>query len=487
MSLTSRILTGFVLLALAGLYFLLNPILDRVERQYLEAAEEPMVDAAELLAGIVSRELETSGRLPDSLGPGIESAARRELDVAIYGLRKESISMDAYITDDRGIVIFDSGQPTRVGADLSFFNDVRLTLAGEYGARSTREDESDSGSSVMYVGAPLIVHGQIVGVLSVYKPQRSLRGFVAETRREILTLGLAGIAAFLLFGFLLSRWVTEPLARLTRYAEAVTRGEHPPPPKMPGRQLRILGESLERMRDALEDRNYVASYVQTLSHEMKTPVAAIRGACELLQESSLPPDRRRQFLANIETESTRLQNLIEQLLALSSLETRRRLENPRVVDVAEVVRRVVDEVRSRGASVNLTAKTPLPALGDEFLLETAVRNLVQNALDFSPKTEPIDVEARADGGEIVITVRDKGPGIPDYALSRVFDRFYSLPRPDSGRKSSGLGLCFVRQTALLHDGSAHLENASGGGAVATLRLPASSYSSPGGVSSPSIS
>src|SRR5690606_3897783 len=98
----------------------------------------------------------------------------------------------------------------------------------------------------------------------------------------------------------------------------------------------------------------------------KTPVAAIRGACELLQESSLPPDRRRQFLANIETESTRLQNLIEQLLALSSLETRRRLENPRVVDVAEVVRRVVDEVRSRGASVNLTAKTPLPALGDEF-------------------------------------------------------------------------------------------------------------------------
>ena len=471
MSLTARILTGFVVLALAGFFLLFRPVMDRVERQYLEAAEEPMIDAAEMLAGIVSHELETTGHLPASLAPGLDSAEDRTLDATIYTFHKHHVAMDAYITDARGVVTFDSGHPERVGADLSIFNDVSRTLHGDYGARSTRENESDDNSSVMYVGAPLVVHGAIVGVLSVYKPQRSMRAFIAETRRRLLVLALGSIAVFLFVGFLLSRWVTHPLVVLTRHAEAVSRGERPPPPRLPGRQLRVLGDSLERMRDALEDRNYVSSYVQTLSHEMKAPVAAIRSGAELLEED-LPPNRRQQFLANIGTESVRLQNLIEQLLALSSLESRKRLENPHPVDLTALAARISDELRSRGANIILKTAPAAVVEGDEFLLATALRNLVQNAVDFSPPGGEIHVHVETTADHATVRVCDSGPGLPDYAVERVFDRFYSLPRPATGRKSSGLGLCFVREAAALHGGRATLANRPGQpGAEARLDLP----------------
>lgn len=476
MSITARILTGFVLLALAGIYFLLNPIFDRVERQYLEAAEEPMVDAAEVLAAFVSHEIETTGELPASLVAGMASAQRRELNAQIYNLLKERVLMDIYITDGRGVVVFDSRDPTRVGQDFSIFNDVRLTLLGSYGARSSRENEDDLNSSIMYVGAPLLVGGRIMGVLTVYKPQRSLRDFISETKNEILALGLIAIVIFVLIGVFFSMWVVDPLAKLTRHAEAVTRGDRPSPPRMPGRHLRVLAESIDRMRDALEGRKYVESYVQTFSHEMKAPVAAIRGASELLDEPDLPTEQRDRFVANIRSEARRLQTLIERLLALASIESRRRLDNPQPVDVAAVVRRVVEQARSRtldaGLTIDLTTGDGCELRGDEFLLEAATGNLVQNSLDFSPSGGRVKVDVRREAGSVVITVEDEGPGLPDYAQSKVFDRFYSLPRPGTGRKSSGLGLCFVREAVELHGGTADLRNREPGpGAVAHVVLP----------------
>lgn len=112
-----------------------------------------------------------------------------------------------------------------------------------------------------------------------------------------------------------------------------------------------------------------------------------------------------------------------------------------------------------------------PLRGDAYLLRQALANLLDNAIAFAPAGSTIELGARIADGHLELTVRDRGPGIPDYALARVFDRFYSLPRPSSGRKSSGLGLPFVREVARLHGGTAQLTNRDGGGAEATLRLP----------------
>ena len=179
--------------------------------------------------------------------------------------------------------------------------------------------------------------------------------------------------------------------------------------------------------------------------------------------------RARDSSANIQTETVRLQNIIDRLLALSAIEARKTLDvaapgRPGETGAPRVRRSPAggrDRKAARDLSLRLDDKPVVQ--GEEFLLEMAVANLLQNAIDFSP--------ARNDG-TITVTLTEtadwrarpgcrsttSGAGVPNYARDRVFDRFYSLQHPDTGRKSSGLGLCFVREAAELHGGSAKLED-----------------------------
>ncbi|MGD9278365.1 MAG: ATP-binding protein, partial [Desulfobacterales bacterium] len=108
--------------------------------------------------------------------------------------------------------------------------------------------------------------------------------------------------------------------------------------------------------------------------------------------------------------------------------------------------------------------------GDSFLLHQAMANLIQNAMDFSPDHSQIHLTAQSDGKRVTFTVDDNGPGIPDYAKDKIFDRFFSLKRPDSEKKSTGLGLNFVKEVAILHNGEVTLENLPEKGARSTLIL-----------------
>jgi two-component system, OmpR family, sensor histidine kinase CreC len=112
--------------------------------------------------------------------------------------------------------------------------------------------------------------------------------------------------------------------------------------------------------------------------------------------------------------------------------------------------------------------------GERVLLREALVNLLQNALDFAPAGSKVSLAATRADGRVVFTVEDAGPGVPDYALPRVFERFYSLPRPGTARKSTGLGLALVREIAHLHGGEATLANRPEGGARAELWVPAES-------------
>ena len=125
---------------------------------------------------------------------------------------------------------------------------------------------------------------------------------------------------------------------------------------------------------------------------------------------------------------------------------------------------------ARRIDVQLVDGDELAVLGDVFLLRRAVGNLLDNALDFAPSGSRVTVSAQARGKYVDVVVQDQGPGIPDYAGDKVFEKFYSLARPQTQRKSTGLGLPFVKEIALLHDGSASLRNAPEGGARAVLTL-----------------
>ena len=479
MSTTTRILLCFLLLITGAFYFLLDKLTDRVERQYLEAAEEPMVDIARILAAWLEQSSSEAGLDCRPLEDALRAVHERPFEARIYNLLKTQVDMHAYVTDADGIVLFDSNGGAAEGADYRHFNDVSRTLDGRYGARSTRTDEEDPLTSIMFVGAPIVVDERIIGMVSISKPQASMFTFIEETQQRIRFYGWSILLVTMFAAVLVSHLFSSPIRKLTAFARAVRRGDRVKLPRLASTDVRTLGHALDEMRDALEDRKYVETYVQTLTHEMKSPVSAILGAAELLQDPAMPVSIRERFLGNIQGETQRLLRIIDQLLALSAVETQKALANPTTIALPELVDRVCIAHREACAPQRLqletrrTASIP-PIQGDPFLLEIAVGNLLQNAIDFSPPAGRIRVclDHRPEQDSIELRIEDEGPGIPHYAAERVFERFYSLPHPKTGRKSTGLGLCFVREAAELHAGKVTLATrADGKGAIAALTLP----------------
>ena len=214
--------------------------------------------------------------------------------------------------------------------------------------------------------------------------------------------------------------------------------------------------------------------MHALPHEMTGPWAATRGSAELL-ESPLPEPDRARFAASIRAQSERLAQMIDKLLALAAVEHRQRIEQPESVALEPLAREVIESCEARlvqrPVQLELRVDRATSVNGDPFLLRQALANLVDNAVDFAPPGSMVEVRLDRADGHAVVEVADRGPGVPDYALPRVFERFYSLPRPGGGSRSSGLGLCFVAEVAALHGGRAGLTNRQGGGATARLVLP----------------
>lgn len=465
-------LVYFLFVGLSG-YFLLNTVREQIRPVVRQSSEETLVDTANLLAEILHDDVK-AGTLGQSRLPQVlESYGQRRPGADIWGLAKNQVSHRIYVTDAKGIVLLDSSGQA-LGKDYSRWNDVYLTLRGQYGARSTRSDPDDESTSVMHVAAPIMDNGQVIGVVTVAKPNSSLQPYIDRSEQRLLTLGLGLIVLGLLVGAALSWWLARSLRRLTRYAQAVSEGERAALPHYKGGELRQLATAVERMRTQLEGKAYVERYVHTLTHELKSPLAAIRGASELLQ-GPMPDEQRARFASNIERESERLQQMIERLLNLARVEQMQALEDEQQVPLAALVDELLHGYAARidnaGLQIRQQVTGEVLLLCDPFLLRQALANLVDNALDFTPAGGTLSFELVHDGDRVALSLFNQGEAIPDYAIERVSERFYSLPRPGTGRKSTGLGLNFVEEVMQLHGGALAVDNVEGGVRV-RLWLPA---------------
>ncbi|MES2661557.1 MAG: two-component system sensor histidine kinase CreC [Verrucomicrobiota bacterium] len=459
-----------------GFYQLARHFLAEVEPQTFQATEEVMVDVANVLAESVADDVRENHFNSAELREAFEGAHRRELRARIFEHTKLKVGIHVYLTDAKGIVIFDSDGGRREGQDFAEKLDVARTLSGIYGARSSRDFEADSTTSVFYVSAPVGDPEKPDGVLTVFKPQADVLPLVRERRRIIyFACGLIGGGILFLIGAVFL-WLFHPIGKITDYARAIERGERPPKPKIGiGREVNTLAHALDSMRDALEGRRYAERYIQTLTHEMKSPLAAIRGAAELLDEE-MPVQDRKRFLENIRAETARSERLINRLLELSAIEGRASLETADEIDFHSIVAHAIDQARPLAdvAGVRLEEmpeSSPVLLRGDAFILRAAVTNLLENAIDFSPPGSTVGITLEAGGGNVILSIRDHGPGVPDYAKEKIFERFYSLRHHTSKRKGTGLGLTLVKETAELHGGTISLEPAEGGGTLARLVLP----------------
>ena len=476
MRLGLRLFLGFFLIVGLAAFFVMRVFVNEVKPGVRQAMESTLVDAANVLAVMAADDLK-SGHIADGkFMRDLTVAQRRELRATIWQFPKQRIDYRITITDARGIVVYDS-EGRDIGRDNSRWNDVYRTLRGQYGARSSPLVAGDEKNTVMHVAAPIRDGEQLIGVLTLSQPNASIDPFIAASQSSIMRQGAWLIGLSALIGLLMTWWLMRGINRLNRYAQAVSAGERVPP--LPSRRDEIgdLGGAVETMRRKLEGKAYVEQYVQSLTHEMKSPLAAIRGAAELLQES-LPEEDRKRFAHNIQTQEQRLTETIDKLLALAEVEQHGWLQKLEPVNVASLLTESGEDVSAKLAASGLALSVDVDdqqatVQGDPYLLRQAVSNLLDNAIAFSPAGGTISLSSRTVDRHIEIQVADEGPGVPDYARDRVFERFYSLARPSTGLRSSGLGLPFVREVARLHGGGAELKSLEGSGALATLRLPRS--------------
>ncbi|MEO7241270.1 MAG: two-component system sensor histidine kinase CreC [Variovorax sp.] len=476
----SRIFLGLLLIYAVGMAFLLYRVRDDIDPRYREAAEESMVDTAQLMASLIEQNVIAGAINTTSLEPLFRSLQARQLSAQIYNLHKTRVELRAYVTDRSGRLLFDS-TAANVGADFSQRLDVGRTLQGFYGARTTRDVANDPLTSVMYVAAPIRWNDQIVGVVSVGKPVHSFGQFIDDARTRTLWLGIGSALAVLLLAIMVSVWLVRPFGLVSDYWSWARNQRRLRLGAMARRGVYTLRRGIGELRETLAGRNLVSDYVQTFTHEVKGPLSAIRGAAELLEEASMPQHDRVRFLGNITRETQRIQEIVDRMMELTALETRRVLERTERVALAPLLADVAASAEPAAARREVQVVVDIDAQatveGDPFLLRRAVSNLLDNAIDFAPRTSEVLLGLDVDARQARIIVRDHGQGIPAYAQGKVFQKFYSLARPHSRKRSTGLGLAFVKEIAALHGGRIELENAPGGGALATLTLPVLARSS----------
>lgn len=479
-----RIFIAYFLITAGVGYYLFASFSEELKPRVLQSVEELLVDTANLMAEVITEKMLVEQQLAGNSVPQpnlnaldlqtvFERFNQRMLNASIYNYQKTRTSLRLYVTDQSGVVVFDSLNRD-IGADFSQWNDVWLTLQGSYGARATRTDPDDEATSVMYVAAPIVFKGDIIGVVTVSQANSDIQPFLRESYQDMLAKSfvLAGVA--LILGVLMVLLFMRSVKQLVSYVEQLSMGKRAAKPNILQGELAGLATAVERMRVKLDGRQYAEHYVQTLTHEIKSPLTAIRGAAELLEED-MPEAARQKFMHNIRQETQRIQSLVNRMLDLSSLETMSALEGLDKVDLVALLGAVVQSFAAQCEQKQITVNLDLPedaiVDGDAFLLRQACANLLANAIDFSHERSAIDINISAVEKDYCIHIRDYGVGIPDYAVDKVFDRFYSLSRPKQTEKSSGLGLSIVREVAALHGGKIDIVNAEPEGCEARFCLP----------------
>lgn len=453
MSLRRRLFLTLCIIVLIGFFSIARWIRGELRNSYAQVVEEILVDYAHL----VSAHIENNRMSPQSFASLKEMFAKSKthnLNAKIFDFIKTNPSLEMYVTDDKGKVVFSTNQE-EIGRDFSQWNDVYKTLRGEYGARSTRTNPEDTRTSVYFVAAPITIDSKLVGVATIYKTESSILIFLDRALNKMFLGGLFSVIALGMVGGLIMVWITLPLEKLRRYALDISEGQRGVLPQSKIKEVKHLGEAFEKMRISLEGKKTVEKYTQTLTHELKSPLTAIKGAAELCLEE-MDQSQRQQFLKNIIDEANRSHVLLEQLLKIAALESKSQLEQTTAIDPVELLNETKDALvglwKHKDLKISFDGHPTGSIEGDRFLLFQAFRNILQNAIEFSDSGASIQIRVLDTANTLKIEIEDEGAGVPDFAKDRIFEKFYSLERPDTKRKSSGLGLSFVKEVIELHKG-----------------------------------
>ncbi len=483
-----------------------------------QVIEDTLLDTSKLLAA--------SLQIPLSTGQLYDEAYQAQLDAAFVGIpaindnlgpvyqTKSYSSFRVYVTDSSGRVIYDSlpKPDNNEGQNYGRWNDVYLTLRGQYGARSTLRDNQQRDGSVMYVAQPIKnMSGEIIGVVSVGKPVASVLPYLDDTRnRMLITVLFISTAALILAG-LIAWWLKQSITLVTQYTSSLAEDTKKPYFYL-GHELNSLTDTIETMKHRLENRAYVTDYVHTLTHELKSPLTAIRASSELLEDDGLDghmldQDDRQMLIETVGEQSVKMQQLIDRLLLLAKVEQPTFKLSRQLTPLLPLLQTLIKDNTAKQQQQNLqpidiyiddqhmTNTTNLPAellastsvFADQFWLVQVLQNVLDNAIHFADNT--VDISLHSTARTVIIDIFNDGKLLPDYAIEKAFERYFSLSHQshsvqqvknqnttytlDTGsahhkadskqsdsilKKGTGLGLTLVKQVIEHHGGQVTIDN-----------------------------
>ncbi len=394
----------------------------------------------------------------------------------------ETILSNYVFESDSRIVVFDTAAVIRYASDAAIplgmsdpRDDVMAALQGE--AQHTTRNDPISGEDRVYVTMPITTGTKILGAVEVSKPVSQV--FAQVNRVWVLLLSISGIVLLLTLAvsILLARYITQPVSALNQAAQEFAQGNL---------QTRINLSREDELGQLAASFNYMAAeishllaqeraFVANASHELRSPLAAIQLRAELLQTPGVQdPARIRRYLQEIERESQHLSQLLTHLLQLHRAESRPPDENPRcdpilcIQHVAELMQPIAQDAKIH-LHIDIPPTSPPARLSSEEC-ELVIRNLVDNAIKYTPAQGDVWIQAEAGASDVLIRVRDNGQGIPADELSHIFDRFYRVNKARD-RTGAGLGLSLVKAIVDRCEGAIDVQSVEDQGTTITLSFP----------------
>lgn len=527
LSIFFRVWSAVALILILSGTIVFTQLFEHVKPTVQQVIEDTLLDTSKMMAASLQAPLQSGQLFDASYQAQLDTAFASQLpinkninnDYFIINnepnyKQKDFSSFRVYVTDNKGIVIYDSlPAPTNAeGQDYSRWNDVYLTLRGQYGARSTSDSSSLRDSSIMYVAQPITDNsGQPIGVVSIGKPIDSVLTYMDSTRQQMLiTTLLISFFALILAG-LVAWWLKQSISLVTGYTSALAEDTKKPYFYL-GNELNSLTDSIESMKHRLENRAYVSDYVHTLTHELKSPLTAIRASSELLEDDSLDNEDRQMLNQAIGEQSIKIQQLIDRLLLLAKVEQPTFKLNRQPISLIPLLDSLVKNSNPKlqqrqlpaidltinhqsfdattmdnSAKNDLIEKTTVYA--DSFWLVQALQNVLDNAIHFADRSVSFDIETSAEQ-VITLSIFNDGKPLPDYALTKVFDRYFSLSHHSQNnvthslpKKGTGLGLTLVKQVIEHHSGTVAISNVAttdrqAAGVLFNITLPLMTLQSP---------
>ena len=468
------------------LYFVISSALVFVfvNRTSTDSAKEVMIEVSELMSRIAS-ENTINGEIDiEAFESLIGSYFRSQKNTIHHPSSQRLENLAIYLTDKDGLLILDS-RDLKLGKNMRYLSEVDSALQGDRGitrvvAEPVLGPRKARGVVIDYFYKPEFLHasnpiyarnGEILGAVVVVAPMFDLmnKDYLYEFIFYVFLISL-------FFGALGSYRISRNIKRLDKYISNLFSGEDTTPPDL-NIQFKKLTLTLQNARANVELKDAVEQYIDTLAHELRTPITGIQLTAETLL-TPMSDEERKRFINNILVSNKQMDKLVTRLLDLSRIERRESLMKPETLKILPIIENAIkaptrtQTIASKNINIALEIDRSITVFAEKILLEQAISNILNNALEFSPKGGTITFKASETNTAVSIIVLDDGPGMPPHVLRNLFTRFFSVSRPDSGNRGNGLGLRFVRKIMQLHKGEVTLKNRLlQNGAEAKLRFP----------------